>query len=93
MKATIERSPNLIFNVEWTGYTNTPDGFIQRKHAIIDWLVERKYKFYMIGNWRRDCGPDTFILKTPEYIKSMYTFTYNYDVFFVPGHIDPNKLI
>ena len=94
MKETIDRSPNIVFNVEWTGFTNTPDGFTKRKHDLVDWFVARNFTFYMMNQvGRRDCGPEIMVKKTPEYVKAMYTYTGNYDVFFVPGHMDPNKIV
>ena len=64
MKETIRRSPNIVLNVEWTGYTHYPDGFQARKYAIVDFFVELGFNFYEMSGWRRDCGPENLVKRT-----------------------------
>ena len=93
MVETIARSPNIIIMCEWWGWYfkgyNMPQK-LKQLDDLVRSMHERKFKFYYLDKAKMGCNDIRFIELSLEQVLS-HTMTY-LDIFYVPNHIDPNKL-
>ena len=93
MKEVIARSPNLIIACEWWGWHFTENKEYE-KRKLLDETVrsmgKRGFKFYRLSDQKGNCDDIEFIEMSLDFVLS-HQITF-YDIFYVPQHIDPNKL-
>lgn len=92
MKATIERSPNIVIMCEWSGMSYNTRDFATKKRELLEWLSSKEFKFYQLGGYTGACNPERFNeigMSGVLNIQGMHRLT---DIFIVPSHIDPNQV-
>ncbi len=96
MKETILRSPNIVIMCEWAGYSNNSKEIKKKITDLINWFASLNFKFYRTWSRPPNCSPQVFTEVSTQYVISMPDpvdrggFP---DVFIIPGHIDPNKVL
>jgi hypothetical protein len=49
MKATIERSPDMVIMCEWSGLSNNSQDLARKKEDLLKWFSSLNFKFYRLG--------------------------------------------
>ncbi len=89
MRETIARSPDLVLMCEWSGVSYNSIDAEQKKSELLSWFVGLRYRFYILTS--KLCGESKFKEVDVGYVLKI-TRRSMMDIFFIPGHIDPNKL-
>ncbi len=94
MKETILKSPNIVIMCEWSGYSFNSKDIDRSKRSLLEWFKSHGFKFYhIVAGQPGICPLQKFEELSLDYVARIRGGYDLIDIFFVPGHIDPSKVI